>query len=106
MASYQRSTGKKSTRSVATFCEKVLYMPLKTERLKRGKDEPRLEEGIWLGIRTRSDEALIGTADGVVKACTIRRLPKSQRRGAGLVNSLREFPHGLRLVCHLITYRR
>ena len=36
--SYQRTTGQKSTRPVATFCEKVLYMPLKTERLKRGED--------------------------------------------------------------------
>ena len=53
MTSYQRTTGKKSTRPVATFGEKVLHMPLKTERPKRGKDEPRLKEGIWLGIRMR-----------------------------------------------------
>ena len=50
MTSHQRTTGKKSTRPVATFGEKVLYMPLKTKRLKTGKDEPKLKEGLWLGV--------------------------------------------------------
>ena len=35
MTSYQRTTGKKSTRTAATFGDKVLHTPLKTERLKR-----------------------------------------------------------------------
>ena len=67
-------------------------MPLKSQRLKRGKDEPRLKEGIWLGLRMRSDEALIGMAEGVAKARTIRRLPKSQRCDAELVNASRGSP--------------
>ena len=92
MAPYQCVTSKKSSRSAATFCEKVLFMLLKTERRKMGKDEPRLKEGLWLCIRMRSDEALIGTANGGVKARAIRRLPKSQRWGVGLINSLRGSP--------------
>ena len=56
------------------------------------KDKRRLKERLCLGVERRSDEALIGTANGVVKACTIRRLPKSQQWGVGLVNSLRGAP--------------
>ena len=75
---YRYVASKKSSRPVATFSGKVLYMPLKTERLKLGKDEPTMKEGLWLGVRMRGGEALIGTESGVVKARTIRRLPKSQ----------------------------
>ena len=38
--------GSQSTRPAATICEKVLHTPLKTEHPKRGKDEPRLKEGL------------------------------------------------------------
>ena len=106
MTSHQCTTGKKSTRPVATCGEKVLYMPLKTERLNMGKDEPKLKEGLWLGVRLRSDEALIGTANGVVKARTTRRPPKSQRWGAELGNPIVDRHGDPRQVCRLITYRQ
>ena len=36
VTSYQRTVGEQPSRPVATFCEKVLYMPLKTRRIQRG----------------------------------------------------------------------
>ena len=89
---FRNITGKSSKRPVANFGEKVLYMPLKTERLKMDKVEPKMKEGLWLGIRHRSDEAIIGTTGGVVKARTIRRLPKDQRWDQALINNLRGTP--------------
>ena len=38
---FRSITGKSSKRPVANFGEKVLYMPLKTERLKKDKVEPK-----------------------------------------------------------------
>ena len=56
---YQNITGKSSKRPIADFGEKVLFIPLKTERLKMDKIEPNIREGVWVGIRNRSDEAII-----------------------------------------------
>ena len=78
---YRNITGKSSKRPVANFGEKVLYMPRKTERLNMDKIEPNMKKGLWLGIRHRSDEASIGTPGGVVKAHTIRHLPKKTNDG-------------------------
>ena len=63
---------------IATFGERVCYLPLKINRRDRGKLE-RLREGIWLGMRLRTNEALIGTPGGVVKARTIRILPEDEK---------------------------
>ena len=89
---YQNITGKSSKRPVAVFGEKILYMPLKTERLKMDKGEAKLREGIWLGLKSRSDEAIVGTATGVVKARTIRRLPKEKRWDPSAINAMRGSP--------------
>lgn len=89
---YRNITGKSSKRPVANFGEKVLYMPLKTERLKMDKVDAKMKEGLWLGIKHRSDEAIIGTPGGVVKARTIRRLPKDKRWDQALINSFRGTP--------------
>ena len=89
---YNNITGKSSKRPVANFGEKVLYLPLKTERMKMDKSEAKMREGVWLGIRNRSDEAIIGTSGGTVKARTIRRLPKDKRWDPDMINTLRGSP--------------
>jgi len=48
-------------------------------------------EGIWLGLR-QSDEALIGTENGIVKARTIRRLPEMSRWDPEQVKKLLGIP--------------
>ena len=64
--------------------------------LKAGKPASRLGdrwfEGLFLGVQDRSDEVLIGTRDGVVKARAVRRLDDVQRRDADLVKSMRGTP--------------
>ena len=64
--------------------------------LMAGKQPSRLMdrwfEGLCLGVQDRSDEVLIGTRDGVVKARTVRRLDDVQRRDASLVREMRGTP--------------
>ena len=62
--------GSKSSRNVAQFGEKILYKPLKLSGRHRGNMEDTLVDGIFLGMRLRSDEILIGTARGVIKTRT------------------------------------
>ena len=65
--------GSKSSRNIAQFGEKILYKPLKLSGHHRGNMEDTFFGGIFLGMRLRSDEILIGTARGNIKTRTLRR---------------------------------
>ena len=41
----------------------------------RPKIERRLIDCIWLGVRGRTEESIIGTPQGVVNAFTVKRRP-------------------------------
>ena len=53
------------------------------------KSAPKAHDGIWLGLRMKSDELIIGTPNGVIKAKT---LPKDQRWCAEEVLNIRGVP--------------
>ena len=76
---------------MAIFGERVCYLPLKTNRRDKSKLE-RMREGIWLGIRMRTNEALIGTPAGVVKARIIRTLPEDEKWSAAMILEVRGTP--------------
>lgn len=89
-----------SQRSIAQFGEFMHYMPLVDREPGRdGREEPTLEpnfrDGIWLGLRLRTDEALIGTPSGVIKARTIRRIPADEMWNAAMLWSVRGIPRQL-----------
>ena len=63
--------GSKSSRNIAQFGEKILYKPLKLSGHHRGNMEDTFLDGIFLGMRLRSDEILIGTGRGVIKTRTL-----------------------------------
>ena len=65
--------GSKSSRNIAQFGEKILYRPLKLSGHHRGNMEDTFLDGIFLGMRLRPDEILIGTTRGVIKTRTLRR---------------------------------
>ena len=68
---YQRWKGRKYARAIAEFGECVIYCRLGSKGID--KLDERWEEGIWLGSKDESDEILIGTEKGVVKARAVRR---------------------------------
>ena len=76
---YERERGKKYRRSLPEFGEIVHYMPLKRKESKRNKLDPRLRDGIFLGIREANDEMFIGTEHGVVRTNTFYRRPEVER---------------------------
>ena len=53
--------GSKSSRNIAQFGEKILYKPMKLFGHHRGNMEDTFFDGIFLVMRLRSDEILIGT---------------------------------------------
>ena len=56
-----------------------MYMTSKKTSNSGPKVDARFPDGIWLGLRMKSDESIIGTPNGVIKAKTVRRLPEDQR---------------------------
>ncbi len=69
--SYEYVKGRKFTRQVPEYGECVLY--LRANSLQRNKfTESRWEEGVYVGIREESNELLIATPEGILKARTFR----------------------------------
>ena len=56
------------------------------------KADAKFHEGKWLGLSMKSDESIIGTPNGVIKAKTLGRLPENQRWCAEEVLSIRGLP--------------
>ena len=77
MTAYRRLRGKDHEVKVAEFGECILYM---TPGIT-GKDklDARWRKGVWLGIRDRSGEIIVGTAGGCIKVRSIRRRPEGER---------------------------
>ena len=65
--------GKHTLRRLAEFGENVLWLPETWESGRMEKLEPKFEQGIWLGVCPRTDEAIIGTTGGIVRAGTVKR---------------------------------
>ena len=56
-----------------------MYMMSKKTSKSGPKVDAKFHDGIWLGLRMKSDESIIRTLSGEVKAKTVRRLPADQR---------------------------
>ena len=69
-----------------------MYMTSKKTSNSGPKVDARFHDGIWLGLRMKSDESIIGTPNGVIKAKTVRRLPEDQRWRTEEVSSIRGIP--------------
>ena len=77
---------------IAEFGQKIMYMTSKNTSKSAPKADAKFQDGIWLGLRTRSDESIIGTPNGVIKAKTVRRLPEERRWYPEDVFSVRGVP--------------
>ena len=59
------------------FGERILFQPLDHKRL--GSAQPRLEDGVFVGIRMHTGEKLVATAKRECKTRSIRRRSESER---------------------------
>ena len=91
LTALQRHTGRSSLKQIAYFGEKVMYRILDNAH-RVDKHEGRWETGIWLGVIPRTDEDLIGTPLGVVKAAAVKRLGEKSRWDAELIEAVVGYP--------------
>ena len=92
LTAYARRTGKKCQIPVVTFGEKVWYKELRSGKERRSKFDSEWREGAWLGHSRNSNEAIVGTRDGVVRAYAIKRQDEDQRWDADLLRNLQGSP--------------
>ena len=81
---YERVRGKKHQILGLEFGEKVLF------RFKEGTKKPKLEDrwgkGIFVGIRSRSQEVMVSTVEGIWLSRAIKRAPEEERWTEDTVN--------------------
>ena len=92
MTADQRIRGRRCSMPIAVFGERVLYKELADGKADRGKIDSDWKDGIWLGIRGRTGEHIIGTPEGVVKAWSVRRRPDEEKWDISVVNAVKGTP--------------
>ena len=89
--SYERQRGRRCQIEVVPFGEMVHYRRL-SDKEPKNKLESRWEQGVWLGHARGSNEALIGTKDGVVRAWAIKRMPDGEKWNAQAIKDIQGTP--------------
>ena len=89
---YERQKGRRCNLEVVPFGELVRYKQLGETSAERKSLDTTWFEGVWLGHARGSSEALVGTAEGVVRAWTIRRLPEAERWDAESITEMQGTP--------------
>ena len=88
---YERQKGRKCRAEVVPFGEVVHYRKLEDDGRKKKLDSP-WEEGVWLGHARGSNETLVGTREGVVRAWAIKRMPEEERWSAEAIKGMKGTP--------------
>jgi len=93
MTAHERLKGKPNKKKMCEFGEVVLYMAVKSKNDKsKDKLNPKFEYGVWLGVHSRSNEDIIGTDQGVVRASAIKKLPEDEQWDSEKVISIKGTP--------------
>ena len=89
---YERRRGRKCKLHSVPIGEKVWYKQIRKNKNQEDKLQTEWFEGIWLGHNRSSNEILIGTPEGVVKAYGIRRMAEDERWDGEMVEKLQGTP--------------
>ena len=88
----ERRRGRKCKIPVVPFGEKVWYKKIREGKSQEDKMEIEWEEGLWLGHNRNSNEVLVGTKEGVVKAYALKRMEEDKRWDPELIKSMQGTP--------------
>ena len=92
LTAYERRKGKRCQIPLVPFGEKVWYKELRASKERKEKFESEWREGVWLGHSRESNEAVIGTKDGAVRAYAIKRQDEDRRWDGELLKDLQGTP--------------
>ena len=89
---FERRRGRKCRVPVVKFGEKVWYRAIRDHKERRDKLESEWHQGIWLGHSRCSNEQIIGTREGTVRAYSMKRLDHTQCWDGAYLQELRGTP--------------
>ena len=92
LTAYERRRGRKCRLPVVIFGEKVWYKELRAHKERRDKIQSEWREGLWLGHSRCSNEHIIGTREGTVRAYAIKRQDEAERWSAEWVQGIQGTP--------------
>ena len=89
---YERRRGRQCSIPVVPFGERVWYKQIRQQKSHKDKLDAEWHEGIWVGHARNSNEHLIGTVDGVIRAYAVKRQPSDRRWDGELAKNIRGTP--------------
>ena len=89
---YREARGHDAQAPVAEFGDNTMYTTSNSTNKSGLTADAKFHDGMWLAMRTKSDESIIETPDEVIKAKTVRRLPEDDRWRAEEVFNFRGIP--------------
>ena len=89
---YERRKQRRCRLEVVHFGERAWYKQIRDGKGRKDKFESEERTCIWLGHARTSNEVLIGTADGVVRAYSVSRRPVELRWSADDFNNISGSP--------------
>lgn len=89
---YERVKGKTYRRELPSFGASVCYLPADRKRGHLNKVQAKWLSGIYLGPMVASGELFVGTKDGVLKARSVKRRPKTDRHDKAMLDAMRGEP--------------
>ena len=89
LTAYETRRGRKCRILVVAFGEKVWYKEIRPGTKRANKLESEWREELWLGHSPRSNEAIIGTREGVVRAYAVKRMDEEGRWDAKYLHEMK-----------------
>ena len=89
---WERRRGRRCKIPVAPVGERVWYKQIRDTKERKNKLESEEKEGIWLGHARNSNETLIGTAEGVVRAYSVKRQDAKDRWDGPMIKGMQGTP--------------
>ena len=92
LTAYERRRGRRCTIPTVCFGERIWYKELRQFHDRRDKLDSEWFEGIWLGHSRGSNEHIVGTDSGVIRAYAVKRQPEDRRWNAEMLRNLKGTP--------------
>jgi len=89
---YERRRGRRCKIPVVPFAERVWYKQVREGKDRKNKFDSEWRLGLWLGHARCSNEIIIGTKEGVVRAYSIKRREEGARWSAEDIKNLKGTP--------------
>jgi len=89
---FERRRGRPCRTPVACFGESIWFKQVRETKARQNKLESEWQRGVWLGQSRSSNETIVGTRDGVVRAYAIKRQAPDQRWNGADIKAMQGTP--------------